>query len=70
MYIFFHLETTLWNYGKDRIEYILHMEYPKLAQKVSVNNKGNYTQGEKTAFRMGENNSKWSNWRLINLKNI
>ena len=31
---------------------------------------GNYKQGEKTAFRMGENNSKWSNWQRINLKNI
>jgi len=30
----------------------------------------NYKQGEKTAFRMGENNSKWSNWQRINLKNI
>ena len=27
-------------------------------------------QGEKTAFRKGENNSKWSNWQRINLKNI
>ena len=27
-------------------------------------------QGEKTAFRMGENNSKWSNGQIINLKNI
>ena len=25
---------------------------------------------EKAAFRMGENNSKWSNWQRINLKNI
>ena len=33
-------------------------------------NKGNYKQGEKTAFRMGENNSKWSNWQTTNLKNI
>ena len=24
----------------------------------------------KTAFRMGENNSKWSNWQTTNLKNI
>ena len=31
---------------------------------------GNYKQGEKTAFRMGENNNKWSNWQRINLKNI
>ena len=31
-------------------------------------NKGNYKQGEKTAFRMGGNINKWSN--LINLKNI
>ena len=27
-------------------------------------------QGEKTAFKMGENNSKWSNWQITNLKNI
>ena len=27
-------------------------------------------QGENTAFRMGENNSKWSNGQRINLKNI
>ena len=26
--------------------------------------------GEKTAFRMGENNRKWNNWQGINLKNI
>ena len=32
-------------------------------------NKGNYKQGEKTAFRMGENNSKRSNGQRINLKN-
>ena len=35
-----------------------------------VDKKGNYKQGEKTAFRMGWNNSKWSNWHRINLKNI
>ena len=29
-----------------------------------------YKQGEKTAFRMGENNSKQSNRQRINLKNI
>ena len=28
-----------------------------------------YKQGEKTAFWMGENNSKWSNWQTTNLKN-
>ena len=27
-------------------------------------------QGEMTALRMGENNSKQSNWQRINLKNI
>ena len=32
--------------------------------------KGNYKQSEKTTFRMGENNSKWSNGQRINLKNI
>ena len=35
-----------------------------------MHNEGNYKQGEKTTFRMGENNSKWSNWQRINLKNI
>ena len=29
-----------------------------------------YKQGEKTAFRIGENNSKWNNWQRINLQNI
>ena len=29
-------------------------------------NKGNYKQGEKAAFRMGENDSKTSNWQRIN----
>ena len=38
--------------------------------KILEHNKGNYKQGEKTAFRMGENNSKWSNEQRINLKNI
>ena len=28
------------------------------------------SQPSKTAFRMGENNSKWSNWQTTNLKNI
>ena len=31
---------------------------------------GNYKQGEKAAFRMGENNSKQTNWQRINLQNI
>ena len=35
-----------------------------------MHNKGNYKQGEKTGFWMGENNSKWSNWKRINLKNV
>ena len=34
-----------------------------------MHNEGNYKQGEKRAFRVGENNSKWSNWQIINLKN-
>ena len=35
-----------------------------------LHNEGNYKHGEKTALRMGENNSKQSNWQRINLKNI
>ena len=34
-----------------------------------LHNKGNYKQGEETTFRLGENNSKWSNWQTTNLKN-
>ena len=35
-----------------------------------MHNEGNYKQGGKTAFRMGDNNRKQSNWQRINLKNI
>ena len=35
-----------------------------------MHNEGNYKQGDKTAFRMRENNSKQSNQQRINLKNI
>ena len=35
-----------------------------------MHNEGNYKQGEKTALRMGENNSKRSNWQRINLQHI
>ena len=35
-----------------------------------MHNEGNCKQGENTASRTGENNSKWSNWQRINLKNI
>ena len=35
-----------------------------------MHNEGNYKKGEKIAFRMGEDNSKWSNWQTINLENI
>ena len=35
-----------------------------------MHNEGNSKQGENTAFRMGENNSKWSKLQRINLKNI
>ena len=35
-----------------------------------MHNKGNDKQGEKTALRLGENNSKRRNRQRINLKNI
>ena len=35
-----------------------------------MHNEGNDKQGEKAAFRIEENNSKWNNWQRINLKNI
>ena len=42
---------------------------PNETQKF-LHNKVNYKQGEKTALRLGENNSKRSNRQRINLKNI
>ena len=38
--------------------------------KKLLHSQGNYKQGFKTAFRIGENNSKWRNRQKINLKNI
>ena len=35
-----------------------------------LHSKGNYKQGEKSTFRMIENNSKWNNWQSINFQNI
>ena len=35
-----------------------------------MHNEGNYKQGKKTAFRMGENTCKRSNLQIINIKNI
>ena len=35
-----------------------------------MHSEGNYKQGEKAAFRMGESNSKENNWQRINLQNI
>ena len=35
-----------------------------------MHNEGNYKQGEMRAFRMGENNSKWSDWQGIKLQNL
>ena len=41
---------------------------PNETQKL-LHSKGNYKQGEKTALRLGENNSERSNRLRINLKN-
>ena len=38
-------------------------------EEIECSSEGNYKQGEKTALRMGENNSKRSNRQRINLKN-
>ena len=35
-----------------------------------LHNEGNYKQGEKIAFIVGENNSKWNKWQRINLQII
>ena len=35
-----------------------------------MHKEGNYKQGEKAAFRIGENNNKWNNSQRINLQNI
>ena len=42
----------------------------QIVSELPAHNKGNYKQGEKTAFRIGENNSKQSNRQRINLKYI
>ena len=42
---------------------------PNVTQKL-LHSKGNYKQGEKTALRMGKNNSKLNNWQRINFQNI
>ena len=50
---------------------ILYDPPPRILEiKAKINNKGNYKQGEKTALRLGENNSKRNNRQRINLKNI
>ena len=41
-----------------------------MPQILNVYNEGDYKQGKKTAFRMGENNNRWNNWQRINLQNI
>ena len=38
--------------------------------KKLLNNERNCKQGEKTALKIEENNSKWNNWQSINLQNI
>ena len=35
-----------------------------------MHSQGNYKQGEKITFKMGENNSKQNNGQIINLQNI
>ena len=35
-----------------------------------MHNEANCKQGDKAAFIMGENNSKWNNWQRINFQNI
>ena len=35
-----------------------------------MHNKANCKQDENTTLRMGENNSKWNNWQIINFQNI
>ena len=35
-----------------------------------MHKEGKYKQGEKAALGMGENNSKWNNWQMINFQNI
>ena len=38
--------------------------------QIAVKRREVKSKGEKTAFWMGENNSKWNNWQTTNLKNI
>ena len=68
------LSKTLSDINHSRILYDLPPRILEIKAKINtwdlMHNKGNYKQGEKTAFRMGENNSKRSNRQRINLKNI
>ena len=66
---------TLSDINHSRILYDPHPRILEIKAKINkwdliklnsfLHNKGNYKQGEKTAFRMGENNSKRSNKQLI-----
>ena len=75
-----NIGKTLSDINHSRIFYDLFPRILEIKAKINkwdliktkklLHNKGNYKQGEKTAFRMEENNSKQSNGQRINLKNI
>ena len=75
MYIMENIGKTLSDINHSSILYDPH---PRILEtKAKINkwdlmklSKGNYKHGEKTALRLGENNSKRSNRQRINLKNI
>ena len=50
------------------VESLAHVKIISYPNK-GADSKGNYKQGEKTALRLGETNSKRSNRQRINLKN-
>ena len=62
--------TLTLSFNQPRLSKLMHMEIYKGVKNCAACNKGNYKQGEKTALRLGENNSKRSNRQRINLKNI
>ena len=75
-----NIGKTLSDINHSRIFYDLFPRILEIKAKINkwdliktkklLHNKGNYKQGEKTAFRMEENNSKQRNGQRINLKNI
>ena len=74
-----NIGKTLCNINHSRILYDPPPKIMEIKAKINkcdlikfkaVAQQRDYKQSEKTALRLGENNSKWSNWQIIKFKNI